>query len=274
MAPGSARPLRSRSPPRRWSWRRWACSRRRPFANASSPMSIHKFPVAHANRFMFATGIENSYPVIQGRDGKTQRVDEMEKCGFYTHWKEDFHLVRELGLEYLRYGPQYYRVSTGPGKYDWSFCDETFEELKRLKITPIADLCHFGVPDWVGDFQNPDFPRIFAAYAKEFAERYSWVRLITPINEIYVCSDFSAANGWWNERLCSDQTFVTALKHMCKAAILAEEAILDVNRQAIFIQSEATCYFHAQNPEAVPRARYYNLRRFLSFDLCYGKHVE
>ena len=31
-------------------------------------------------------------------------------------------------------------------------------------------VCHFGVPDWVGDFQNPDFPELFAAYAKAFAE--------------------------------------------------------------------------------------------------------
>jgi beta-glucosidase len=32
--------------------------------------------------FMFATGIENSYPTIQ--NGQV-RVDEMEKCGHYTH---------------------------------------------------------------------------------------------------------------------------------------------------------------------------------------------
>lgn len=99
---------------------------------------------------MFATGIENSCPVIEERDGRLARVDEMAKCGFYKYWKEDFRLVREVGLTYLRYGPQYFAVHTGPGKYDWSFSDETFAELQRLEITPIADLCHFGVPDWIG----------------------------------------------------------------------------------------------------------------------------
>ena len=45
--------------------------------------------------FMFATGIENSAPTIN--QGRT-RVDEMEKCGFYKHWRTDFRLVRELGM--------------------------------------------------------------------------------------------------------------------------------------------------------------------------------
>jgi hypothetical protein len=38
-------------------------------------------------QFMFATGIENSYPTIQWQ-GKTVRRDEMEECGHYQRWKE------------------------------------------------------------------------------------------------------------------------------------------------------------------------------------------
>ena len=33
------------------------------------------------NGFMFATGIENSYPIITGPDGKDRRVDEMVNPG-------------------------------------------------------------------------------------------------------------------------------------------------------------------------------------------------
>src|SRR5690349_8412722 len=105
------------------------------------------------NVFMFSTGIENSYPMITLPDGTRKRVDEMEKCGHYQRWKEDFALVKDLGIEYLRYGPPYYSTHVAPGKYDWSFSDEVFAELERLKIVPLVDLCHFGVPDWIGDFQ-------------------------------------------------------------------------------------------------------------------------
>lgn len=48
--------------------------------------------------FMFATGIENSIPTIDG--GRT-RIDEMEKCGFYKQWRTDFALVEELGISFL-----------------------------------------------------------------------------------------------------------------------------------------------------------------------------
>jgi beta-glucosidase len=109
--------------------------------------------------FMFSTGIENSYPTI--KNGST-RVDELEKCGHYNHWQRDFELLQELDIRYLRYGPPIHRVWLGHGRYDWSFPDETFGVLKTLDIVPIVDLCHFGVPDWVGNFQNSDFPTLFA----------------------------------------------------------------------------------------------------------------
>ena len=56
--------------------------------------------------FMFATGIENSYPTIAGG----VRVDEMDKCGHYDHWREDLALARGLGVSHLRWGPALYRT--------------------------------------------------------------------------------------------------------------------------------------------------------------------
>lgn len=224
--------------------------------------------------FMFATGIENSYPTITLPDGSRHRVDEMEKCGHYKNWRIDFQLVKDLGIEYLRYGPPYYRTHLGPGKYDWSFTDETFAELRHLKIEPIVDLCHFGVPDWIGSAQNPDFPKLFAQYARAFAERFRNLRLYTPINEIYVAAKFSAHYGWWNECLASDKAFVTAIHHLCKANMLAMHAILEITPNAIFIQSESSEYFHAEEPSSLKRAAQLNEERFLSLDLTYGTDLD
>jgi beta-glucosidase len=220
---------------------------------------------------MFCTGIENSVPTIQS--GKV-RIDEMESCRHYERWKEDFSLVVEMGIEYLRYGPPIHKTLIGPQKYDWTFADETFAELKRLNITPIVDLCHFGVPDWLGNFQNPDFPKQFCLYARAFAERFPWVQLYTPVNEMYICAMFSAKYGWWNEQLATDQSFVTALKNIVKANVLAMAAILEVRPDAIFIQSESSEYFHAENPAAIGPAEILNSMRFLSLDLNYGRRVD
>ena len=249
-------------------------------------------------RFLFATGIEGSNPVIVDAAGQRIRQDQMEASDHYRRWHEDFDLVVGLGVSHLRWGPPIHRTWIGPGRYDWSFCDDAIAELARLGITPILDLCHFGLPDWLGDsFQNPDFPHEFAVYASDFAQRYPWVRLYTPVNEIYICARFSAELGWWNERLLSrgivappDPTdrpagglwdagpgsevpFVTALKHMCRASILAMEAILAVTPDALFVQSESTEYYHPVSPDVEARATFLNLRRFLSLDLTYGRHV-
>jgi beta-glucosidase/6-phospho-beta-glucosidase/beta-galactosidase len=167
-----------------------------------------------------------------------------------------------------------YKAFIGADKYDWSFTDETFADLKRREISPIADLCHFGVPDWMGNFQNPDFPDLFAAYAREFAKRFPWIQLYTPVNEMFVTATFSAKYGWWNEQLTGDETFVRALGNIVKANVLAMQAILEVRPDAIFIQSESSEYFHAENPEAIKPAEILNAMRFLSLDLNYGRRIE
>ncbi len=225
------------------------------------------------NEFMFTTGIENSYPNIIV-NGKRQRVDELERTGHYTRWKEDFGLVEEMGIAFLRWGPPYYKVHLGPGQYDWTFTDEALKDLFARNITPIVDLCHFGVPDWLGNFQNGDWPPLFAEYARAFAGRYPQVKFYTPVNEIYVAATFSAQYGWWNECLSSDATFVNALKNLSKANVLAMQAILEVQPEATFIQSESSEYFHAEDPSCRKQADFLNEKRFLSLDLSYGHPVS
>jgi beta-glucosidase/6-phospho-beta-glucosidase/beta-galactosidase len=221
-------------------------------------------------RFMFAVGIECSNPVI----ANNHRVDQLALTGHYDHWKKDLHLVKSLGLRYLRYGPPIHKIFLGPGQYEWSWLDKVMAEMRELGIRPIIDLVHFGLPDWLDNFQNPEWPMYVAEYARAFAERYPWVRFYTPVNEIYVTAQFSAAFGWWNERQMSDHAFVTNIKHCVKASMLAMRAILDLRPDAIFIFSESTEYVHPGSPKMVERALFMNERRFLSLDLLFGHDVS
>jgi hypothetical protein len=220
---------------------------------------------------MFATGIENSAPTIDG--GRTRR-DQMAELGHYARWREDLALVKELGCDALRYGPQLHATLRGDGHHDWTFADETFAEVRRLGITPIVDLCHFGVPDWIGDFQNPDLPALFAAYAGAFARRFPWVQLYTPVNEMFITAVFSAKYGWWNEQRHDDRSYVTAIRNIVRANVLAMQAILRVRPDAIFVQSESTEAFHPECPAAIPHAEHRNSERFLTLDLNYGRQVD
>jgi beta-glucosidase/6-phospho-beta-glucosidase/beta-galactosidase len=219
--------------------------------------------------FLFATGIENSYPTIAGG----VRIDQMEKCGHYTRWEEDFALVRESGLNALRYGPPYYRVHTGPERYNWELVDAPMQRLRELGITVIADLCHFGVPSWLGGFQDPAFPVLFAEYARAFAHRYPWVRHFTPVNEIFVAASFSALRGWWNECLASDAAFVRAMRNLCMAHELAVEGILSERSDAIIVQGESIEHFHAAGRSAQAEAERWNGLKQLSLDLTMGHEL-
>lgn len=230
-------------------------------------------PNPRTQRFIFATGIECSYPTIQTANG-TKRRDQMEECGHYQRWREDLHLTHGLGIRFLRYGPPYYMVHTSADSFDWSFTDEVLPVMREMGIVPIIDLCHFGVPDWMGDFQNPDFYIHFRHFARSFAERYPWIRFYTPVNEMYIAAEFSAFYGWWNERLTSHRAFVTALKNIVRANVEAMAAILEVRPDALFIQSESSEFTHASHPELVEEAEMLNERRFLSLDLNYAHRVS
>ena len=224
-------------------------------------------PDGNPGQFMFATGIECSYPTID--NGRTRR-DQLAECGHYEHWRKDINLVKDLGLKVLRYGLPYYKICTGPGRYDWAFADAAMAEMQALGITPILDLLHFGVPDWLGSFQNPELPVHFAEYACAVATRYPWVRYYTPVNEIYVTARSSGKDGVWNEQLKTDAGFVTALKHCAAASILGTQAIASVRPNCVIVQSESAEYFHEARAVPSPEVTLANKLRFLSLDLLYA----
>jgi beta-glucosidase/6-phospho-beta-glucosidase/beta-galactosidase len=221
------------------------------------------------NEFNFITGIECSYPNVPG----VGRRDMLEETGHYRRWRDDLRLVKELGICMLRYGPPYHRVSVGPGRYDWEFTDQVFTEMQSLGIVPIVDLLHFGLPDWLGDFQNQDFPQHFAAYAVAFAERYPWVQWYTPVNEIYLCARASTLLGFWNEAIKTDRAFVTALKHLCKASVLMMDTVSSVRPDAVFMQSETAQFTHSRTRAGEERAAFCNELRFVALDLHYAHQM-
>jgi len=147
-------------------------------------------------------------------------------------------------------------------------------EMRRLEIAPILDLLHFGVPDWLGDFQNPELPLRFAEYAHAVAARYPWVRHYTPVNEMYVTARISAKDGLWNEQLTTDAGFVTALKHLVAANILATHRIVAVRPDAILIPSESVEMIHEACQVSSDSAARFNRQRFLSLDLLYGRPLD
>ena len=140
--------------------------------------------------FIFATGIECSYPTIEG--GRWRR-DEMQATGHYQHWRDDLEPRARVGLTPPPLRPAAAPDLTGPGRYDWDFIDR--RPWRDASIWARADRRSLPLrrADWLGNFQNPEVPRASPNMPRAFAERYPWVRFYTPVNEMYVCAQLQRA---------------------------------------------------------------------------------
>jgi beta-glucosidase/6-phospho-beta-glucosidase/beta-galactosidase len=222
-----------------------------------------------ASPFLFATGIENSYPRLP--DGT--RHDQLEQGGHYERWRDDFGLASSLGVGALRYGPAWYRTNPAPGQYDWSSVDEQMRWLEKSGLVVVADLCHFGTPDWITGFQDVALRVHLAEYAREFARRYSFVSHFTPINETFVAANFSAMMGWWNDCATGKTSFARAIANVSIAHELAVEAILAERPNATIVQVESIERFSPadDSAEAIRQAEFWNAARFAALDLTTGR---
>jgi beta-glucosidase/6-phospho-beta-glucosidase/beta-galactosidase len=241
--------------------------------NSKPPRNHGGSRVPQDGSFIFATGIECSYPMTeQGR----WRRDEMEATRHYQRWREDFELAREVGVTHIRYGPPLHLIFAGPSQYDWEWSDEPLAELEHFGPEPIIDLCHFGVPSWLENFQNPELCAALGEYAGAFAKRYPWVRFYTPVNEMYVCARMSALDGRWNEQTRDEGAFVHAVVNLASASIHMTNAILSARPDAVFINSESSEFYQPCCPDddIQKTADFENERRFLPLDLIYSHDVS
>jgi hypothetical protein len=133
-----------------------------------------------------------------------------------------------------------------------------------------VDLCHFGVPDWLGNFQNPDFATQFANYAGAFADRYPWIQVYTPVNEMFICAIFSG-QIWLVERADEDRS---GLRHRAQEhrqrQCPGDDGDFEAPAGRHLCPVRILGIFPRDSPAAIGPAEKMNSRRFLSLDLNYG----
>lgn len=234
----------------------------------------------------FCTGIENSDPFVDG----VRRNQLREAHDFYRNWEERLERIRSLGITWLRFGEGYSSVHLGPGCFNFDLTDKVLGKCNDLGITVIADLLHFGLPEWIHAenpdqpfFQNPRFPEVFAEYVRAFVRRYPFIRYYTPVNEPSVAAALSAYSGLWNEQLSShggdDRYYVRAIANIARATILARDVI---NHERggqmpapVFVLNESIEKFVAvDGSERGREAEHLNLGHLASLDLIFGRHCQ
>jgi len=197
-------------------------------------------------------------------------VNQCEKNGHLTR-PQDLDLFAGLGAERIRYPCLWEMVSPDtPDCLDWSWLDERLLKIRELGMQPIAGLLHHGSGPRFTSLNDPQFPEKFAAYARDFAERYPWIEDYTPINEPLTTARFSCLYGHWYPHLSDDREFVRAMFNQIRGTILAMREIRKVNPGARLIQTEDLG--RAQStPLLQYQADFENARRWVSYDLLCGR---
>jgi beta-glucosidase/6-phospho-beta-glucosidase/beta-galactosidase len=137
----------------------------------------------------FMTGFECS--TFIWKDG--ERKDYVVSTGHDRHLRADYEAAMDLGIGVVREAVRWPQVDLGGRRYDWSSVKAVQDAATECNITPIWDMCHYGLPDGCDPFTD-DCRKRFADYCRAAAEVITSSAegpyFFTPINEI---TFFSAA---------------------------------------------------------------------------------
>ena len=131
----------------------------------------------------FMSGFECSTFLWKDRE----RKDYVAATGHDQHLAADYAAAMDLGIGVVREAIRWPMVDLGGGKYDWSSVKAVQEAATACKITPIWDLCHYGLPNSCDPFSDEcrdrfvDYCRAAAKFVTGSAEPPFF---FTPVNEI------------------------------------------------------------------------------------------
>ncbi len=196
--------------------------------------------------------------------------DQTARTG-HEHRPGDLDRFAALGLKKLRYPVLWERTAPDrPDLQDWSWSDERLGRLRELGIAPIAGLVHHGSGPRYTHLLDDGFAPGLAAHARAAAERYPWIEAWTPVNEPLTTARFSALYGHWYPHARDEYAMSVALLNEVDATRLAMRAVRTVNPAARLVQTEDLGHVFATDPLR-GQAEFENARRWLSFDLLFGR---
>ncbi|TPM30022.1 sugar nucleotide-binding protein [Mesorhizobium sp. B2-3-4] len=196
--------------------------------------------------------------------------DESSETG-HAGRLDDLDLIRHLGIRTIRYPLLWESISPNDIETaDFAWHDERLARLKELGVDVIAGLLHHGSGPHYTNLLDPAFPELLARHARRVAERYPEVHRFTPVNEPLTTARFSALYGHWYPHRRHMPDFARALINQCRGVALAMRAIREVTPDAVLVQTEDLGKTFS-TPLLDYQADYENERRWLTFDLLFGR---
>ncbi len=173
----------------------------------------------------FMAGFECSTFIWKDRE----RKDYVKLTAHDRYLQEDYRRLEDLGIGVVREAIRWPFVDLGNGRYDWSTVDPFLEAAEACHITPIWDLCHYGLPDGCDPFSDACIRR-FTDYCRACAERVltrgTGARFFTPINEISFFAGAGTDMGWMYP--FAKGRYAEFKRVLCRMAIEGVKAIREV----------------------------------------------
>lgn len=196
--------------------------------------------------------------------------DQVERTGHAARC-DDLERLAALGVRAVRYPVLWERTAREDlAGFDFSWADARMEKLRELGIRVIVGLVHHGSGPVGTSLLEESFVDGLARFAGAVAERYPWVEDYTPVNEPLTTARFSALYGHWYPHARDSASFVQAVLIQTRATARAMRAIRAVNPRARLVQTEDFGSTFC-SPSLKYQAEFENHRKWLSFDLLFGR---
>lgn len=222
--------------------------------------------------FTWLLGIEDT--CVYPRPGFGMNpLDELALTGHREDWRADLESASALGAQAIRYGADWPLVATAPGVYDWSSLDERVAYAHSLGLSIVADLVHYGTPEWLdGSFADPSYPEAVADFAAAYAAHFAGVAdHVTPFNEPLTTASFCGMRGVWPPGLSGWEGWVKVVVNICDGIQRSVRRVRSANPDAVIVHVEASSLYSAGSPDLEAEASWLNRLGMLPTDLVLGR---
>lgn len=224
---------------------------------------------------VFQSFLMAGFECTYARNEHQERMDLLATTKHDVYCREDYQLLKELGMTTVREGLAWHQIDRGTGRYNFSRFEELMKIGQEEGIEQIWDLNHFDYPEDVDPF-SPEFVARFGAYAKaaiQVIRKYFPNRLlyICPINEMSFFTYIAADLGVWAPY--EKGRGVEFKRQLVRASIAAMDAIRSVDENVRFIQIDPIFYRTPHKPITPAKreiARQFIAGKFQAWDMLGG----
>jgi beta-glucosidase/6-phospho-beta-glucosidase/beta-galactosidase len=223
----------------------------------------------------FKSFVMGGFECAAPRQETKKRIDSLALTRHDELCREDYKLLKEVGIYTVREGFLWSAIDKGNGVYDFDRFEKMLAIGKEEGMEQIWDLNHFDYPDYL-DPMTDEFVAAFARYAKralELIKKYEHGQIyIVPINEISFFSFMAGSVALWAPYLRS--AGYRLKQQLVKASIAAMDVMWEVDATIRFIQVDPIFYRVASKPESIVTKAMedaFRETKFQSFDMLSGR---